>query len=95
MKSQRLTRWIGSRQRFLVLWQILVAWSGIALFAYCGFALRMNLLAISSLFLLVVVAVASFCGFWQASLTSLMAVVSLDYLFLPPLFHFNITDSQD
>jgi len=24
-----------------------------------------------------------------------MAVVCLDYLFLPPLFHFNITDSQD
>lgn len=45
--------------------------------------------------MLVVVAAASFCGFWQASLTSLMAVVSLDYLFLPPLFHFNITDSQD
>ena len=45
--------------------------------------------------LLIVVAVASFCGFWQASLTSLMAVACLDYLFLPPLFRFNITDPQD
>ena len=45
--------------------------------------------------MLVVVAAASLCGFWQASPTSFMAVVRLDFLFLPPLFHFNITDSQD
>jgi len=95
MKIQSTSRWVDRRQGFRVLWQSLVAWGAIALLAYCGFALRVNLLAISSLFLLVVVAVASLCGFWQASLTSLMAVVCLDYLFLPPLFRFNITDSQD
>jgi len=65
------------------------------LLAYGGFVLRVNLSTISSLYLLVVVAMASFCGFWQASLTSLMAVACLDFLFLPPLFHFNVTDSQD
>ena len=95
MKNQSTSRWIDRLLGFRVLWQTLIAWGGIALLAYCGFVLRVNLLAISSLFLLVVVAVAFLCGFWQASLTSLMAVVCLDYLFLPPLFHFNITDSQD
>jgi len=65
------------------------------LLAYGGFVLRVNLSTISSLYLLVVVAMASFCGFWRASLTSLMAVACLDFLFLPPLFHFNVTDSQD
>src|SRR5579863_1505066 len=95
MKTQSTSRWIDRPQGFRVLWQSLVAWGVIALLAYCGFALRVNLSTISSLFLMVVVAVASLCGFWQASLTSVMAVVCLDYLFLPPLFHFNITDSQD
>jgi two-component system sensor histidine kinase KdpD len=95
MKSQSTSRWIDRLLGFRVLWQTLIAWGGVALLAYCGFNLRVNLLTISSLFLLVVVAVAFLCGFWQASLTSLMAVVCLDYLFLPPLFHFNITDSQD
>jgi two-component system sensor histidine kinase KdpD len=95
MKSQRNSRQIVRQQGIHVLWQSLIAWLAIALLADCGFALSVNLLTISSLFLLVVVAVAYLCGFWQASLTSLMAVVCLDYLFLPPLFHFNITDSQD
>jgi two-component system sensor histidine kinase KdpD len=95
MKIQSTSRWVDRQQRSRVLWQSLIAWGAVALLAYCGFTLRVNVLAISSLFLLVVVAVASLCGFWQASLTSLMAVVCLDYLFLPPLFHFNITDSQD
>jgi two-component system sensor histidine kinase KdpD len=52
-------------------------------------------MTISSIYLLIVVAMASFCGFWQASLTSLMAVACLDFLFLPPVFHFDITDAQD
>jgi two-component system sensor histidine kinase KdpD len=52
-------------------------------------------MTISSIYLLIVVAMASFCGFWQASLTSLMAVACLDFLFLPPIFHFDITDAQD
>jgi two-component system sensor histidine kinase KdpD len=95
MKTQGISRWMDRPQGFRVLWQSLIAWGVMALLACCGFVLRVNLSTISSLFLMVVVAVASLCGFWQASLTSVMAVVCLDYLFLPPLFHFNITDSQD
>ena len=62
---------------------------------YCAFTLHLNPMTISSLFLLLVVAMASFCGFWQASLTSMLAVACLDYFFMPPLFRLNVTDQQD
>ena len=55
----------------------------------------MKLVTVSSLYLLVVVGVASICGLWQASLTSLVVVACLDYFFMPPIFRFNVTDSQD
>ncbi len=77
------------------LWQSLIAWAVIALLTYCGFYLQVNLATISSLYLLVVVATASFWGFWQASLASLMAVACLDFFFLPPFFRFYPTDPQD
>jgi two-component system sensor histidine kinase KdpD len=88
-------RWVEPQRSFRVLWQSLIAWAGITLLTYCGFVLRVNPTTISSLFLLVVVAIASFCGFWQASLTSILAVACLDYFFMPPVLRFNITDQQD
>src|SRR5271166_1501684 len=87
--------WVEPQRSLRVLWQNLLAWAGIALLTYCGFVLRVNLTTISSLFLLVVVAMASFCGFWQASLTSILAVACLDYFFMPPVLRLNITDQQD
>jgi two-component system sensor histidine kinase KdpD len=95
MEIQSISRWIEPPRTFQVLWQSLIAWTGIALLAYIGLVLRVNPMTISSIYLLIVVAMASFCGFWQASLTSLMAVACLDFLFLPPIFHFDITDAQD
>jgi two-component system sensor histidine kinase KdpD len=90
-----VSRWIESRRSFRVLWQSLIAWAGIALLTYGAFVLQSNLITISSLYLLVVVAIASLCGLWQASFASLIAVACLDYFFMPPLFRFNITDHQD
>jgi len=60
---------------------------------YAGFILQINLLTISLLYLLVVVAVSSIFGFWQASLTSLVAVLLLDYFFEPPLYSFEVANS--
>jgi two-component system sensor histidine kinase KdpD len=57
--------------------------------------LGFNLATIGFLYLLVVVAVALLCGFWQASLTSLLAVGCLDFFFTQPLFHFVITDPHE
>jgi len=80
---------------FRTLWQSSIAWICIALVTWCGFVWQVNLVTISSLYLLVVVAVAAFWGFWPASLTSLLAVACLDYFLMPPVFRFNVTDPQD
>ena len=95
MEIPILSRWVEPQRSLNVLWQTLIAWAGMGLLTYCGFSLQVNLMTISSLFLLAVVAMASFCGFWQASLTSILAVASLDYFFMPPVLRFNITDQQD
>ncbi|MGD0802017.1 MAG: ATP-binding protein, partial [Terracidiphilus sp.] len=52
-------------------------------------------MTISFEYLLLVIAIAVLYGFWQASLMSLLAVLCLDYLFIPPIFHFNIADPMD
>jgi len=73
----------------------LVAWTCIALITYIGYVLQVKIVTVSSLFLLIVVAVASRSGFWQASFTSILAVACLDYFFMPPVLHFDIQDPQD
>jgi len=90
-----LSKWIDPHRALCFLWQTLIAWTVIALLTYGGYDLQVNLATISSLYLLVVLAMASFCGFWQASLASLLAVACLDLFFLPPFFRFNVTDPQD
>src|ERR1700684_1995512 len=95
MEIPMASKWIEPHRTFRFLWQSLIAWAAIALLTFCGFDLQVNLATISSLYLLVVVVTASFCGFWQASLASLVAVACLDFFFLPPFFRFNVTDPQD
>lgn len=67
----------------------------IALLTFTGYVLHFNAAPVGFLFLLVVVCEAILCGFWQASAVSLLACLSLDYFFYPPLFHFSIADPQD
>src|ERR1035441_9945033 len=78
------------RQAFRMLAQGTAASAALALLTYAGFVLRINLLTISLLYLLIVVAVASLFGFWQASFASVIAVLLLDYFFEPPLFSFEV-----
>jgi len=79
-------------------WRKLRAWveclSGCAvlvLLTWGGFVLEVNPLTIGFLYLLVVLAVASFFGFWQASITSILAVLLLDYFFEPPILSFAVS----
>jgi len=95
MEAPIFSRWINLSIKLRTLWQILIAWICIALLTWCGFIWQVNLVTISSLYLLVVVAVAALWGFWPASLTSLLAVACLDYFLMPPVFRFNVTDPQD
>ena len=55
-----------------------------------GFVFQTNLLTIGLLYLLTVVAAASLFGFKQATYTSIVAVLLLDYYFEPPLFSFAV-----
>jgi len=77
-------------RRLQTLAQCLLAIAVLVLLTYVSFVLQINLLTISFLYLLIVVAVASRFGFWPASLTSVLAVLLLDYYFEPPLFSFEV-----
>lgn len=83
----------GSRLQFLG--ECLIGCWVIALLTFSGFVLRFNPAPVGFLFLLVVVCEAILCGFWQASVVSLLACGCLDYFFFPPIFHFTIADPQD
>lgn len=81
------------RGRLRTLAQCLAATVSLALLTCGGFVLQANQLTISLLYLLVVVAVASLFGFAQASFTSLLAVLLLDYYFEPPIFSFEVAST--
>jgi len=76
------------QRKLRTLAQCVAASAVLGLLTYGGFVLQINLVTISFLYLLIVVAVASRFGFWQATFTSVLAVLLLDYYFEPPLFSF-------
>jgi two-component system sensor histidine kinase KdpD len=75
--------------------QYLAACAALALLTYLGSIFRVNLTTISFLYLLLVVSIALFFGFWQASIVSILAVASLDFFFTAPLYRFTILDPQN
>jgi len=88
----------GERKRLTTarfIGQTLAACWVIALLTFTGFVLHFNPAPLGFLFLLVVVCEAILCGFWQASIVSLLACACLDYFFYPPLFQFQIASSAD
>jgi two-component system sensor histidine kinase KdpD len=77
-----------TRRKLPILVQCAAATVILAVLTCYGFVFQTNLLTIGLLYLLVVVAVASLFGFKQATYTSIVAVLLLDYYFEPPLFSF-------
>src|SRR5579862_7113920 len=67
----------------------------ITLLGFAGYILHFNSAPVGFLFLLVVVVEAILCGFWQATVVSLLASAALDYFFYPPYLTFNISDPKD
>jgi two-component system sensor histidine kinase KdpD len=65
------------------------------LLTYAGFVVQVNLATISLLYLVIVIAAALYFGFWQASLTSLLAAACLDFFFTQPIFHFYVNDPKE
>jgi two-component system sensor histidine kinase KdpD len=79
-----------TRQRLRFVAQCAAATVVLAVLTCYGFVSQSNLLTIALLYLLVVVATASLFGFKQATYTSIVAVLLLDYYFEPPLFSFAV-----
>ena len=67
----------------------------VALIGFSGYVLHFSSAPVGFLFLVVVVAEAILCGFWQATVVSVLACAGLDYLFYPPYFTPNIANPQD
>jgi two-component system sensor histidine kinase KdpD len=64
--------------------------AAVALVTLIGFRLHMNLSTSGSLYFLVVVLVSVNWGFWEATVTSLIAVNCLNYFFVPPVLSFRV-----
>jgi two-component system sensor histidine kinase KdpD len=69
--------------------------AAVVLVTFVGFRLHLNVSASGSLYFLAVVMVSVVWGFWEASVTSLIAVNCLNYFFVPPVLTFRISDPQD
>jgi two-component system, OmpR family, sensor histidine kinase KdpD len=67
----------------------------VLLAAYAGMRLHVNFSTTGFLDLLVVVLVAMVCGFWEATVTSLVALTCLNYFFIPPVYSFYVADPQN
>ena len=63
--------------------------------AAAGFLLRVNLSTAGSLELLLVLLVALRLGFFQATVASIAAFLSLNFLFTAPVFTFVVADPQN
>src|ERR1700683_4804269 len=63
--------------------------------AYLGMRLHVNFSTTGFLHLLIVVLVAMIAGFWEATVTSLVALTCLNYFFVPPVYTFYVADPQN
>jgi two-component system, OmpR family, sensor histidine kinase KdpD len=96
--AMKLTEFLAVRdyaRRFKFIGESLIGCWVIGLLSFSGYVLHFNPAPVGFLFLLVVVCEAILCGFWQASIVSVLACACLDYFFYPPLWTFNVADPQN
>ena len=65
------------------------------LLALIGLLLHLNLSTASLIYLMLVVSFSLYCGFWQASLVSLAAILCETYFFAPPAYSWYISDPRN
>ena|ERR1700733_8547758 len=63
--------------------------------AYFGVHVHVNFATTGFLHLLIVVLVAMIAGFWEATVTSVVALICLNYFFVPPVYTFYVSDPQN
>ena len=69
--------------------------TAVAVVTFCAFRLHLNLSTSGSLYFLIVLMVSVVWGFWEASITSLIAVNCLNYFFVPPVLTWRVSDPQN
>ena len=67
----------------------------VGLITFTGYVLHFDSAPVGFLLLLDAVSVAILCGFWQATIVSMLACACLDYFFYQPLLTFTISDPRD
>src|ERR1019366_6999258 len=87
--------WEAVRSRLGILRGCLAGVASVALVTFLALRLNLNLSASGSLYFLIVVMVSVIWGFWEASVTSLIAVNCLNYFFVPPVFTWTVSDPQN
>lgn len=69
-------------------WPAVFALSGVAVCTWASFRIGQGFAFTGFLYLVLVVLAALHGGFWQATLTSIVAATCLNYFFVPPIFSF-------
>jgi two-component system, OmpR family, sensor histidine kinase KdpD len=87
--------WEAVQSRLGILRGCLAGLTAVALVTFFGLRLNLNLSTCGSLYFLIVVMISVVWGFWEASVTSLIAVSCLNYFFVPPLFTWTVSDPQN
>src|ERR1039458_3987012 len=96
IKANRWTNYQRAvRAKLAVLRGCLAGLAAVVLVTFCAFRLHLNLSTAGYLYLLIVVMVAVIWGFWEASVTSLIAVNCLNYFFVPPVLTWRVSDPQN
>src|ERR1019366_8401581 len=95
MANSRMRYWEPVRSRLGILRGCLAGLTAVGLVTVCGLRLNLNLSTSGSLYFLIVVMVSVIWGFWEGSVTSLIAVNCLNYFFVPPVFTWTVSDPQN
>src|ERR1039457_2764276 len=93
--NSRMRYWEPVRSRLGILRGCLAGLSAVALVTFFALRLNLNLSASGSLYFLIVVMVSVIWGFWEGSVTSLIAVNCLNCFFVPPVFTWTVSDPQN
>jgi two-component system, OmpR family, sensor histidine kinase KdpD len=95
MQDQSTSRGKSTRWILFLLAKCVLTIGILAIITYTGFIYKASSLTVGCLYLTLVMAMALFNGFWQASLTSIAALLMLDYCFIPPIYSLELGGLQD
>jgi two-component system, OmpR family, sensor histidine kinase KdpD len=93
---QELSGWVhGTRAKLGGLKALCAGLIGMAVCTWLGFHAGLNLASSGFLYLVLIVLAAVYGGIWEATIASFVAVMCLDYFFVPPLFTFRVNDPRN